>query len=403
MPVLIKPTMACNFRCDYCYQHAIHDGWDYDLDALREAIGQHKGREITLHGGEITTLPVADLRTLLAMSYEHQQRTSLQTNAYNITDEHIGIFREFKTCVGVSMDGPWPLNRYRGFGAEREQQTAQVWENIKKLRTAGIPVSIISVITHLHAENPDLYWRWVLELQDMGIVSGRMNYVQRIPGFHGADAPSERFASFYVEMASRICEEQKLQWQPFRDVVDNLLGLGTGTCTFTKCDPYNTESALVIDGHGAAHSCLRTAQDGIARLRTDTKSIRYECLRQTPQEHGGCKDCRWWKVCYGSCPSITIDGDWRNRGVYCEVWKALYAFAERRLRGMMPNVHLVTDDEEEEYSERRSAALGARAFEAMIKPGGSTWREHCRPPKTGWEVVGPAVGKSECGRDRDAS
>ncbi len=313
------------------------------------------------------------------MNGELDKHSSIQTNAYALTDEHFELFAKYKTSVGVSIDGPWPLNRYRGFGSreQRQAQTAQVMENIRRLRELGISVSVISVITHLHIESPDLYWSWVLDLRDMGIVSGRMNYVQRIEGFDNAHASEDDFAAFYVQMAERHYQYPDLQWQPFRDVVDNLLGLGLGTCVFTKCDPYSTSSAFVVDGQGETHSCLRTGQDGKCYLRAPTGEMRYECLRQTPQEYGGCKGCRWWKVCFGSCPSVSINGDWRNRGDYCAVWKALYEYVERRLKGLMPNLHLVTEDEPEEYEERKQG-IGERTFAAMIRRGGSSWRASAR-------------------------
>jgi uncharacterized protein len=37
-------------------------------------------------------------------------------------------------------------------------------------------------------------------------------------------------------------------------------------------------------------------------------------------------------MCKGQCPGTAIDGDWRNRTEYCEVWKRLFEYIEDDLR-----------------------------------------------------------------------
>ena len=70
----------------------------------------------------------------------------------------------------------------------------------------------------------------------------------------------------------------------------------------------------------------------------DFSFVRYLSLYHTPQEFGGCKDCRFFLMCKGQCPGTGINGDWRNRTEHCEVWKALYTVLERELEseGKMP-------------------------------------------------------------------
>ena len=58
---------------------------------------------------------------------------------------------------------------------------------------------------------------------------------------------------------------------------------------------------------------------------------RYLALYQTPQEDGGCKDCRFFLMCKGQCPGTAIDGDWRNRTEHCQVWMTLFRQLEEEL------------------------------------------------------------------------
>jgi uncharacterized protein len=43
-------------------------------------------------------------------------------------------------------------------------------------------------------------------------------------------------------------------------------------------------------------------------------------------------------MCKGQCPGTAIEGDWRNRSEYCEVWKGLFRDVEEGLleRGEQP-------------------------------------------------------------------
>ena len=77
-----------------------------------------------------------------------------------------------------------------------------------------------------------------------------------------------------------------------------------------------------IEGTDQRSNCGRTNKDGIDFVKSDREGFeRYLALYYTPQEYGGCKDCRFFLMCKGQCPGTAIDRDWRNRTEHCEVWK----------------------------------------------------------------------------------
>lgn len=372
MPLLIKPTINCNVNCDYCYQTRLREKTEKSEYSLNEIIDQIKrnyrpGDDIVFHGGEITTLPIEDLEALLKVGFELSGQTGIQTNFYKITEDHVSLFKKYRTSIGVSIDGPWPINRPRNGGSEniRKKITETVMNNLEKY--SFLHPGLICVINdeHLKPENRPLFKQWMSWLFKLGLTGGRHNPVQfRQPG--RPDNTLE-FIDFYLEMAEFVLSDPKMSWQPYRDIVDNLLGLGTGTCVFTKCDFYHTRSAKVILGDGSSVCCLHTAKDGKVFQRASSESFeRYQLLRQTPMEYLGCNGCKYWKICYGHCPASGHDNDWRNRGIYCELMKALYEFIEKRIKGLLPNIRLVTDYEEERYEERNHPGLGEEAFKAML-------------------------------------
>ena len=382
--ILVKPTIACNFKCDYCYQSDIKcKETKIDLEKIKlEMIKNLKGskRGPTFHGGEITTIPVGQFEELARCAHALCGGSQMQTNGFAISDAHIKIFKKFNVSVGVSIDGPIEVNAHRGVGTkeDREKQYAQVMENIRKMRNENIRVSIISVINdkHMGKENIELFKKWIVELFDMGVCHGRMNLRDQVEGY-----TVEQASEFYKELADFVLNNKLLMWSPFREMVDNLLGLSISSCKFVKCDLSATQSAIVIHGDGKISSCLRNSLDGEVpeRQKKNLDTIRDNILSQTPQEYGGCRGCRYYKVCYGGCPANGINGDWKNRDIHCTVIKNLYSHIEKKMIGILPNLNICLDLQEEIYDERRRGMIGDHPFAKMlpqyaVAPSSFHWR-----------------------------
>jgi uncharacterized protein len=121
------------------------------------------------------------------------------------------------------------------------------------------------------------------------------------------------------------------------DVFDDMRKLLSGnddssTCTWNACDPYTTRAVRGVEGTGQSSNCGRTNKDGIDFVKAPVEGFeRYLALYHTPQEHGGCKDCRFFIMCKGQCPGTAIDGDWRNRSRDCELWKGMFRHLEDKM------------------------------------------------------------------------
>ena len=107
-----------------------------------------------------------------------------------------------------------------------------------------------------------------------------------------------------------------------------------------------------MEGKGQRSNCGRTNKDGIDFVKADSAGYeRYIALYQTPQEYGGCKDCRFFLMCKGQCPGTAIDGDWRNKTEHCQVWMQLFEHLEQRLKqqdktpiSLDPNLHYLEEN-----------------------------------------------------------
>jgi len=77
---------------------------DYNLKAIFERMEEFKDMDMALHGGEPLTLLKKDIEAILAKMYDLRGRSSVQTNGTLIDDDHIKMFKKYKTFVGISWD-----------------------------------------------------------------------------------------------------------------------------------------------------------------------------------------------------------------------------------------------------------------------------------------------------------
>jgi uncharacterized protein len=129
-------------------------------------------------------------------------------------------------------------------------------------------------------------------------------------------------------------KSSRISFAPFTDIRSLLTQDEPHTsCIWTACDPLSTPAVHGINAEGSIVNCGRTNKTGIDYLKEQSHSLeRYLALAFTPQEYGGCQDCKYFFACKGQCPGTAIDGDWRNRTKDCIFWYSLIDHIERDLR-----------------------------------------------------------------------
>lgn len=334
MPIYIKANLLCNFKCAYCYQHPFRpEEQVIQFDSIEKTIREqfakaHKGKKedirgtpIGLHGGEPLFMGKEFVERFLALCFELTGKSAIQTNGYLIDDDYVEMFKKYKTGVGISIDGPWPCNELRGTGTleERKTQTEKILRIIDRLKEAEVRVSLIAVIHKKNAlgDRREIMKNWIVELSNKKI-GGRFNPC--CCGDEDIDLTPEESADFYSDMFYFMLRSGVGGWSPWKDMINSLLQREPVVCVYKSCDPYFTPSCTPVLGDGSCGVCLRLYTDGKTYLRDEYKTdIRDNVLLQT-----GCKDCRWWKNCYGGCIGLSIDFDWRNKDRYCLMYKTVF-------------------------------------------------------------------------------
>lgn len=349
MSVELRPLgVKCNLGCGYCYQNPQRDannvGREYDLDAMKQAV-EAEGGPFTLFGGEPLLVPIDDLEELFRWGQEKYGGSAIQTNGSLVNDRHLELFAKYKVEVGISLDGPEALNEVRWAGSQAATRRAsnRSMDAVKKLCDSGRPPSLILTLHRGNATERDLpaLLQWIEELAETGVRQMRVHLLEvEGPDVDAALALSSAENIAAMTALAELEERTDLQFDVFTELESLLLGDdANATCVWRACDPGTTAAVRGVEGFGQRSNCGRTNKDGVDFVKTDTPAyLRVLALYNTPQEHGGCAGCRFFVACKGQCPGTGIDGDWRNRTVHCEEWKALFRRAEAHLldRGEFP-------------------------------------------------------------------
>lgn len=347
-------TLACNAACSSCYENTIRrcgagPEMDFErmMDTLKTQMADYPASVPALHGGEPLLLGKRKAERILRVVHEAKGQTGIQTNGLLIDDDWIEMFIKYGTNVGVSLDGDTPLlNAGRG---ANQVQTDRVMAAIRKMKMAGLSVSVISVLRkHNAAENRiDLFIDFLRRLAEDCYIY----YVRTNPGiaFTPETVATEQLDD--AEMGLALCRiadvcvsDKRFKWQPVRDVIEMLAGFnGRATCNFAECDVWHTESETPILADGSLGNCMKGggALDGIANIRADKKTnMRSEALRQIDMDDGGCGGCEWWGFCHGGCPGSAIGNDYRRKTRFCGAYRRLFTHVRKRLEGMIPSIQV---------------------------------------------------------------
>jgi uncharacterized protein len=316
------------------------------LDTIKSAILDAGGGAFCLFGGEPLLMKREDIEDLWAWGLSLFGRNSIQTNGTLIDAAVIRLFRRYRVGVGISYDGPGELNDARWCGNLRatRRATGRVEQAIESLCREQLHPALIVTLSRANgaAERLPALHDWIRRLDALGIRRVRLHLLEidneAIRSRYALTA-GENVAAL-LGLARLESELQGLRFDLFAEMRDMLQGRDhRAACSWKGCDPYTTDAVAGITGDGRRTNCGRTDKEGIDYEKSASPGFeRYLALYFTPQEAGGCRDCRFFLMCKGQCPGTAWQGDWRNKTEHCEVWQAIYGEFEREFlaRGVEP-------------------------------------------------------------------
>ena len=307
MILILEGVLKCNRNCRYCYQKILHgEGTlNYNKKAIAEAVTylyKRYGDEIVLHGGEPLLLPLEDIEYFLKLSYELSGKSSICTNGLLIDEDHIKLFKKYKTTVSISIDGFPEQNILRC----TSEETQKILENISILLEENIPLCLMIVA---HKLNYNYIPDFVLSMYNKGV----RNFVVNHESLTDYRLSPITLYNVWKKLAKIQFVLIDASIRPVKDFIGNLFSSGS-ECYNSLCDPFCTERAKRVLPDGRVANCSVIP---LQTLYSFTPSYeRYYYLQNTY-----CRNCKYWNYCYGGCSAYLF-----NKDFYCYAFYKIYDF-----------------------------------------------------------------------------
>ena len=330
--LLYVPTMACNMQCRYCYleDHTVDTlrGGDC-LETLQYAIAKFREADvvpfnISLHGGEVTTLPKQEFHDLIQYISRYYQdmrelitdagfrvgHPHIKTNLYGL-DRHIETIREFNVSISGSLDLPLSLHEKYRVTKGGEGTLERILDNIRLLEEIPDKKKVSATIFREHFEQLDQIIEDIRFLDRNTCLD--MNDFNFMIGF---DYNSCGLLHLMSE------EEQLIFYRRMHEAFDGTnLDAGVNGAWFdefgpeycTNCDNCG-EKFFLLERNGDIYSCVRGQKNedfyygNIYRDTVDT--ILKTAARKIFQNHNRqpfpeeCARCAYLYLCKTGCPFV---------------------------------------------------------------------------------------------------
>lgn len=330
--LLYVPTMACNMQCKYCYLEdwTVEERTGRDcLETLQYAVDKFREAEvipfnISLHGGEVTTLPKDEFHSLIqyidAYYRENQKliseagfqlgRPHIKTNLYGL-DKHLETIRQFNVSVSGSLDLPLSLHDEYRVTKGGDRTLNRILDNVKLLEEIPNKKKVSATVFKEHFDHLDEIVEDIRFLDQNTCLD--MNDFNFMIGF---DYHSN-------ELLHHMSEEEQLVF--YRRMHEEFDGtnldkgvngawfdeFGPGYCT--NCDNCG-EKFFLLERNGDIYSCVRGQKHKdyfYGNIYTDTvEEILKTAFQKIFQNHNrqplheACTRCGYLYLCKTGCPFV---------------------------------------------------------------------------------------------------
>jgi len=322
--ILMKPTsFDCNLACNHCYYRDVERLYPntkkprMSLEVVEAVCRQYRDLEpatpnIGWQGGEPTLMGLDFFRSVLEIEKKSAKTgdcwgNSLQTNGTLLDDKWCEFLAESRFLVGLSIDGPRPMNKLRRFPGGRET-SGEVLKALSYLKKHRCEYNVLFVISRINCGQPEEIFNFLLE--------NDLHYTQFIPCIEPAEETNglskhsikpEEYAGFQKGLFDAWVENDDASY--YIRHIDNWLhqffGLTPEMCEYRP----DCSNLLTVEWNGDVYPC-----DFFVQKRYLTGNVLTDTLGNLIQKRpwknfvsaaekppAVCKGCRWFEVCSGGC------------------------------------------------------------------------------------------------------
>ena len=349
--LLYVPTMACNMCCKYCYleDNTIDDGSKYkSLETLEYAINKFKNDNvipfnISLHGGEVTTLSKGDFHDLIEYISNYYEinnklitdggfkigRPHIKTNMYNL-QKHIETIKKFNVSISGSLDLPLSLHDEYRVTKGNQKTLKRILENIELLKDIPNKKKVSATIFKEHYNHIDeiiddikfLHKNTCLDMNDFNFMIG-FDYNSNGILHHMTEKEQ---VEFYKRMHKEF-DGTDLDYGVNGPWFDEF---GPEYCT--NCDNCG-EKFFLLEKNGDIYSCVRGQKNPdyyygniykntVEEILTIAKNKIFLNHNKQPLNEE-CIKCGYLYICKTGCPFVKNNYK-SNKSYTCKLQQVMY-------------------------------------------------------------------------------
>lgn len=349
--LLYVPTMACNMCCKYCYledntidektTHQPLETLEYTIKKLKES--NVIPFNISLHGGEVTTLSKNDFHDLIKYIANYYKENKeiitnagfklgnphIKTNLYDLS-KHIDTIKEYNVSISGSLDLPLLLHDEYRITKGNKKTLNKILENIKLLNDIPNKKKVSSTIFKEHYNHIDeiindikyLHKNTCLDMNDFNFMIG-FDYNSNGLLHHLTE---EEQVDFYKRMQQEFSGTD-LDYGVNGPWFDEF---GPEYCT--NCNNCG-EKFFLLEKSGDIYSCVRGQKNkdyyygniynnSVEEiLQTATNKIFLNHNKQPFNEE--CTKCKYLYLCKTGCPFVKNNYN-SNKSYTCKLQQQLY-------------------------------------------------------------------------------
>lgn len=349
--LLYVPTMACNMCCKYCYleDNTIDEKTDRNsLDTLRFAIDKFKKSNvvpfnISLHGGEVTTLSKTEFHELIKFIYNYYNDNRqvivdggfkvgyphIKTNMYNL-EKHIDTIKEFNVSISGSLDLPLFLHDEYRVTKGNQKTLERILKNVELLKNIPNKKKVSATIFKEHYEHIEeiikdikfLHKNTCLDMNDFNFMIG-FDYNSNGILHHMSE---EEQVTFYKRM------HQEFDGSDLDTGVNGPWFDEFGPEYCTNCDNCG-EKFFLLEKNGDIYSCVRGQKnpdyyygniynDSVEDILTNARNKIFLNHNREPLNEE-CVKCGYLYLCKTGCPFVK-NAYRTNKSYTCRLQQELY-------------------------------------------------------------------------------
>lgn len=342
--LILKTSSACNLRCSYCSVGKKDNSTLMNLEMMKKSArwfidyAKTKGEKelsIIFHGGEPCLINPNVYQSCIEYINEISDgleiKYDMQTNGTILNDAWIKLWQKNHIKIGISLDGDKRTHNLQRKDANSNETYDVVIDNIKRMKSSGIKVATLMVVTKNSLEM-DLSFLKLLDDMSIPIKINPLLAEGEALEHESLFLENGEYADFIIRVFNYLIDERiMLAVSPINDIFSAIIDerVVHGCTFYGDC----SQRFICITNEGNIYPCGRFADEKqclLGNIETSTDINHDVCKllkeRRTilPSE---CQKCDYRKLCHAGCSAGMI----KSEGIYikttlCEDYKKIFGY-----------------------------------------------------------------------------